>query len=86
MESNCISIFGVNISSNELGQVTLQNFDKTLENRVPPLWLHHFYGRQLYLKKNVARRYDGNEKKKLIDSDSQILLLYFSYNIFTKSM
>ena len=43
MESNHISIFGVNISSNEVGQVTLLNFDNALENTSPPLWLHHIY-------------------------------------------
>ena len=43
MESNHISIFGVNISSNELGQVTLLNFDKAFPNTTPPLWLHHIW-------------------------------------------
>ena len=43
MESNHISIFGVNISSNEHGQVTLLTFDNVLPNALPPMWLHHIY-------------------------------------------
>ena len=41
IESNHLSILGINISSNEHGQVTLLTFDNALANGVPPMWLHH---------------------------------------------
>ena len=41
MESKHISIFDVNISSYEHGQVSLLTFDQDCQNMSPPLWLHH---------------------------------------------